>query len=124
MSAVESKYSANAVALMLLLLSTWSQAEEQAEQPEQAEYIVKLESTITGDKEQPAVSYFIPWQEIGTPDKLQWNMDNKHDDTLDMVDRDVMLRSMQVYKQMNIEAPPNISASTNTSTNTSTNHQN
>lgn len=66
-------------------------------------HVITLESTITGDKEQPAVSYFIPWKAIGTPDKLQWNMDDKHDDTLKMVDRDVMLRSMRVYKQMNIE---------------------
>ena len=66
---------------------------------------VRLESTIVGDKEQPAVSYFIPWQDVGTPDKLQWNIDRKHDNTLDLVDRDVMLRSMKVYSQMNMESP-------------------
>ena len=69
--------------------------------------LIKLESTITGDKEQPAVSYFIPWQDVGTPDKLQWNIDKKHDNTLDLLDRDVMLRSMQVYEQMNLENPSN-----------------
>lgn len=67
--------------------------------------LIKLESTITGDKEQPAVSYFIPWKDVGTPDKLQWNIDKKHDNTLDLLDRDVMLRSMQVYEQMNLENP-------------------
>ena len=66
---------------------------------------VRLESRILGDKEQPAVSYFIPWQDVGTPDKLQWNIDRKHDNTLDLVDRDVMLRSMKVYSQMNMENP-------------------
>ena len=69
--------------------------------------LIRLESTITGDKEQPAVSYFIPWKDVGTPDKLQWNIDQKHDNTLDLVDRDVMLRSMKVYTQMNLESPSN-----------------
>ena len=67
--------------------------------------IITLESTIVGDKEQPAVSYFIPWKGVGTPDKLQWDLDKKHDNTLDLVDRDVMLRSMTIYKQMKIENP-------------------
>ncbi|PCK04846.1 MAG: hypothetical protein COA42_18745 [Alteromonadaceae bacterium] len=67
------------------------------------EYVINLESTITGDKEQPAVSYFIPWQKVGTPDKLRWDMDQKHDDSLETVDRDVMVRSMTIYQQMNIE---------------------
>ena len=66
---------------------------------------VDLESRIVGDKEQPAVSYFVPWQDVGTPDKLQWNIDRKHDNTLDLLDRDVMLRSMTVYSQMNMENP-------------------
>jgi len=66
---------------------------------------IDLESTIVGDKEQPAVSYFVPWQDVGTPEKLQWNIDRKHDNTLDLLDRDVMLRSMTVYSQMNMENP-------------------
>lgn len=66
---------------------------------------IELESTIVGDKEQPAVSYFVPWQDVGTPEKLQWNIDRKHDNTLDLLDRDVMLRSMTVYSQMNMENP-------------------
>ncbi|WP_019601672.1 hypothetical protein [Teredinibacter turnerae] len=65
----------------------------------------KLESTFVGDKEQPAVSYFIPWQGTSTPDKLQWNLDVKHDGTLNLVDRDVMVRSMNVYDEMNLETP-------------------
>ena len=42
---------------------------------------LKIESTITGDNEQPAVSYFVPWKDVGTPDKLQWQLDEKYDDT-------------------------------------------
>lgn len=68
-------------------------------------HTIELESTIVGDKEQPAVSYFVPWQDVGTPEKLQWNIDRKHDNTLDLLDRDVMLRSMTVYSQMNMENP-------------------
>lgn len=85
---------------MLFLLSISSFTVAQDEAPK-----VRLESRILGDKEQPAVSYFIPWQDIGTPDKLQWNIDRKHDNTLDLVDRDVMHRSMKVYSQMNMESP-------------------
>lgn len=91
------------VGTMIFLLSAAVNAADEDQASNQ--HVIEIESTITGDKEQPALSYFIPWQDVGTPDKLQWNMDNKHDNTLDLVDRDVMLRSMQVYKQMNIENP-------------------
>ena len=64
---------------------------------------IKLESTFVGDKEQPAVSYFIPWQGNRTPDKLQWEMEQKHDTTLQLIDRDVMLRSINIYEDMNME---------------------
>lgn len=64
---------------------------------------IRLQSTFTGDKEQPAVSYFIPWQGTRTPDKLQWNIENKHDGTLQPIDRDVMQRSINIYDEMNLE---------------------
>lgn len=64
----------------------------------------KLESTFVGDKEQPAVSYFIPWKGTSTPDKLQWNLDVKYDQTLDLVDREVILRSMNIYDEMQLES--------------------
>ena len=83
-----------------------AQAFAEPDSEEDPSHLIRLESTITGDKEQPAVSYFIPWQDVGTPDKLQWNIDKKHDNTLDLIDRDVMLRSMRVYTQMNVENPP------------------
>ena len=68
---------------------------------------VQLQSTIVGDKEQPTVSYFIPWQGMGSPDKLFRNIEGKHDDSLRPVDRDVMLRTMRMYNEMNLEAPNN-----------------
>ncbi|GAB1258773.1 hypothetical protein NBRC116494_32750 [Aurantivibrio plasticivorans] len=69
---------------------------------------IKLESVFVGDKEQPAISYFIPWQGIGTPDKLHWNVEQKHDGALDLVDREIMLRSMHIYEEMNLESPQSL----------------
>ncbi|TQV83018.1 hypothetical protein FLL46_23860 [Aliikangiella coralliicola] len=64
---------------------------------------IKLESSFIGDKEQPSVSYFIPWEGIGTPDKLQWQISDKIDRTLDLVDRKVMLRSTAIYQELKLE---------------------
>ena len=66
---------------------------------------LKLESVFVGDKEQPAISYFIPWQGIGTPDNLHWNVEEKHDKALDLVDREIMLRSIHFYEEMQLENP-------------------
>lgn len=64
---------------------------------------IKLQSTIVGDKEQPAISYFVPWKGTDRPNKLNWNIENKHDNTLDIVDRDVLRRSMNIYDEMDLE---------------------
>lgn len=66
---------------------------------------IKLESIFVGDKEQPAISYFIPWQGVGTPDELHWNMEEKNDQALEPVDREIMLRSMDLYEGMDLENP-------------------
>lgn len=81
-------------AVILNLLSLSSYAEEAP---------IEIQSNIIGDKEQPLVSYFIPWKEIGTPDKLQWNIDSKFDKTLALVDRKVLLRSSSMYEHMKLE---------------------
>jgi hypothetical protein len=65
--------------------------------------LIRLESTFVGDKEQPSVSYFIPWQGTGSPDGLKWQIERLNDDSLSLVDRDIMLRSMNIYKEMNLE---------------------
>lgn len=62
-----------------------------------------LESTVVGDKEQPTVSYFIPWKGTGTPDKLHWNIEEKNDKTLELIDRDIMVRSMSIYNELDME---------------------
>ncbi len=64
---------------------------------------IKLESHFVGDKEQPSVSYFVPWQGPGSSDSLYRNVEEKYDHSLDTVDRDVMLRSMRIYNEMNLE---------------------
>ena len=69
---------------------------------------ILLESTFVGDKEQPSVSYFIPWKGSGTPDKLQWNMEQKYDQALEVIDRDVLLNSMHIYDEMNLESKGSI----------------
>lgn len=77
-------------------------AEAQQDAPSETPSI-RLQSIFTGDKEQPAVSYFMPWQGTRTPDKLQWNIENKYDSTLQPIDRDVMRRSIHIYQEMNLE---------------------
>ena len=64
---------------------------------------IKLESHFVGDKEQPAVSYFMSWQGPGNTDKLYRNQEDKYEKSIDTVDRDVMLRSMRIYDEMNLE---------------------
>ena len=64
---------------------------------------IRLESTFVGDKEQPAISYFIPWKGSEAPEKLQWNLEPKHDQTLQVVDRDVLINSMNVYNELDME---------------------
>jgi len=64
---------------------------------------IKLESQFVGDKEQPAVSYFMSWQGPGSTEKLYRKEEDKYEKSIDTVDRDVMLRSMRIYDEMNLE---------------------
>jgi len=96
--------------LMILTMSivvfsdaTWSEKSVPKETSSEKREPIKLESNFIGDKEQPLVSYFIPWKEIGTPDKLQWELDSKYDKTLVLVDRKVMLRLSGMYQTMKLE---------------------
>jgi hypothetical protein len=94
------------IILFMLLLSTQlSMAEDKAkeEDAEDANLTILLESTFVGDKENPTVSYFIPWKGNNTPNKLQWNIEEKHDQTLQIVDRDVLVTSMNIYNETNLE---------------------
>lgn len=64
---------------------------------------IKLQSQIVGDKEQPAVSYFVSWQGPSSTENLYRKEEDKYEKSIDTVDRDVMLRSMRIYDEMNLE---------------------
>lgn len=91
------------IALALSLICHNSIAEEKKRKSKPASDKIILESYIVGDKEQPSVSYFVPWQGVGTPQNLAWNIEQKHDDTLSIVDRDIIIRSINIYQDMNLE---------------------
>lgn len=89
------------ILIFMMILSGVSFAEQSKAEPKDSS--LYLESTFIGDKEQPTVSYFIPWKDTGTPDKLHWNIEEKHDRSLEIIDRDIMLRSMSIYNELDME---------------------
>ena len=89
-------------AIALLLPLTMFSFQAYSEEP------IRLESKIVGDKEQPSVSYFVPWQDASGADRLYQNMEDRYDDSLEAIDRDVMLRSMRIYEEMNLENNPGL----------------
>ena len=76
---------------------------DETDKPAINDDLIRLESTFVGDKEQPSVSYFIRWKGTDSPDGLRWNIQRKNDDTLGLIDRDIMLRSMNIYNEMQLE---------------------
>lgn len=89
--------------LLLILLGYGSTVDAAEPEVPRENPSIRLESTFVGDKEQPAISYFIPWKGSETPEKLQWNLEPKHDQTLQVVDRDVLINSMNVYNELDME---------------------
>ena len=75
------------IVLIILTFSSLTWAEEP----------IEIDSHFIGDKEQPAVSYFMPWQGPGSSaDNLHRKEEDKYEKSIDTVDRDVMLRSMRI----------------------------
>ncbi len=66
---------------------------------------IDLESTFVGDKEQPSVSYFIPWKPPEGPGKLYRSITSVSGKVFDVVDRDVHARTMQFYNELQLEEP-------------------
>ncbi len=64
---------------------------------------IDLESTFVGDREQPSVSYFIPWKPPEGPDKLYRPIKSISGNALDPVDRDVLARNIQFYDELALE---------------------
>jgi hypothetical protein len=64
---------------------------------------IDLESTFIGDKEQPSVSYFIPWKAPEGPEKLYRPINSISGNVLDPLDRDVLARNIQFYNELSLE---------------------
>jgi len=64
---------------------------------------IDLESTFIGDREQPSVSYFIPWKAPEGPDKLYRPIKSISGNVLDPVDKDILARNIQFYNELFLE---------------------
>lgn len=71
----------------------------------QAEDSIDLESTFVGDKEQPSVSYFIPWKPPEGPENLYRSITSVSGRVFEVVDRDVHARTMRFYDELSLEEP-------------------
>jgi hypothetical protein len=80
-------------AWICMLLATSVRAQER----------IDLESTFIGDKEQPSVSYFVPWKAPEGPSKLYRPIKSISGNVLDPVDRDVLARNIQFYNELSLE---------------------
>lgn len=68
-----------------------------------AEDAIDLESVFIGDKEQPSVSYFVPWKPPEGPGRLYRPIDSVAGNILDPVDREVHTRTMKFYGELSLE---------------------
>ncbi|WP_166263269.1 hypothetical protein [Marinobacter caseinilyticus] len=66
---------------------------------------IDLESTFVGDKEQPSVSYFIPWKPPEGPERLYRSITSVSGRVFEVVDRDVHARTMRFYDELSLEVP-------------------
>lgn len=64
-----------------------------------------LETNVIADREQPKVSYFIPWKSTRGLDGLHWKLDPRNDDTLRVIDRNVLRRASGLYNSLDMEVP-------------------
>ena len=69
---------------------------------------VDLESTFVGDKEQPAVSYFIPWEPPNGPDDLYRPIKSISGNVLQPVDRDILANKIRFYDELSLETQPTV----------------
>lgn len=64
---------------------------------------IDLESTFVGDREQPSVSYFVPWKAPEGPSKLYRPIKSISGNVLDPIDRDVFARNIKFYNELSLE---------------------
>lgn len=79
----------------LAILGLLLVASAAAEQP-----VVNLESTVTGNQEQPKVMYIMPWQAPDGPDSLYQDFDSQMGSLFDPVERDSFVREMNMNKRI------------------------
>ena len=81
--------------------------------PAGAQESIDLESTFVGDKEQPSVSYFIPWKPPEGPENLYRSITSVSGRVFEVVDRDIHARTMRFYDELSLEAPAGSSGQSN-----------
>ncbi len=78
---------------LLLFLSGPSFAEEEA--------VVVLQSTVTGNQEQPKVLYIVPWQRPDGPEALYRPMESLVDDVFKPLERVEFVRELNYREMLN-----------------------
>ena len=68
-----------------------------------AQELIDLESTFVGDREQPSVSYIIPWKPPEGPDGLYRPIKSISGNALDPLDREVLARNVRFYNELSLE---------------------
>ncbi|MBE0486582.1 hypothetical protein [Marinobacter sp.] len=69
-----------------------------------AQESIDLESTFLGDREQPSVSYFIPWKPTEGPENLYRAITSVSGQVFEPVDRDIHARTLRFYDELSLEA--------------------
>lgn len=69
-----------------------------------AEPVVNLESTVTGNQEQPKVLYIVPWKAPDGPDSLYQNFNSQLETLFEPVERDSFVREMNMNQRMDDSA--------------------
>lgn len=67
------------------------------------EKTIELQSTFIGDREQPGVSYIMPWKPPEGPEGLYRPIDSISNNVLDPLERDLLIHSVHYYEQMALE---------------------
>ncbi|WP_289155326.1 hypothetical protein [Porticoccus sp. W117] len=89
------------VVILLIFCSSAIAAEQEEKQKPQKKTakadsaIVTLQSTITGNREQPKVLYIVPWQAPDGPESLRQGFQSDLDELFQPVERNEFLRQLK-----------------------------
>lgn len=87
------------ITFLAAFLAAFSIGSAYAEQ----EAVVVLQSTVTGNQEQPKVLYIVPWQQPDGPESLYRPLTSLVDDVFQPVERVEFVRELN-YRQMLADA--------------------